>query len=125
MIKSNTRASLIKFLQILVAHHPSKRYRSSLLIFILLGRLATLYDTQDFYIRCRKGSAEILVNIDDLLPSELVLGDKQEENDGKGPLGAFQICGKNIPRGYWVGTWTSVVHLDYPIVYSFSLQPLC
>lgn len=76
MIKSNTRASFIKFLQILVAHHPSKR--------------------------CRKGSAEILVNIDDLLPSKLVLGDKQEENDGKGPLGAFQICGKNVPRGYWM-----------------------
>lgn len=25
MVKSNARASLIKFLQILVAHHPSKR----------------------------------------------------------------------------------------------------
>ncbi|XP_024021588.1 sulfhydryl oxidase 2 isoform X1 [Morus notabilis] len=76
MIKSNTRASLIKFLQILVAHHPSKR--------------------------CRKGSAEILVNFDDLFPSDLLLANKQEENDGHGPLGTFQICGKNVPRGYWM-----------------------
>ncbi|XP_062111042.1 sulfhydryl oxidase 2 isoform X1 [Humulus lupulus] len=76
MIKSNTRASLIKFLQILVAHHPSKR--------------------------CRKGSAEILVNFDDLFPSDLLLADKQEENDGKSPLSSFQICGKDVPRGYWM-----------------------
>ncbi|XP_062111041.1 sulfhydryl oxidase 2-like [Humulus lupulus] len=51
--------------------------------------------------RCRKGSAEILVNFDDLFPSDLLLADKQEENDGKSPLSSFQICGKDVPRGYW------------------------
>ncbi|KAL5553372.1 hypothetical protein UlMin_040773 [Ulmus minor] len=76
MIKSNTRASLVKFLQLMVVHHPSKR--------------------------CRKGSAELLVNFDDLCPSDMWLADKQEENDGKGPLGSFQICGKDVPRGYWM-----------------------
>ncbi|PON45787.1 DnaJ-like [Parasponia andersonii] len=76
MIKPNTRASLIKFLQILVAHHPSKR--------------------------CRKGSAEILVNFDDLFPSDILLADRRAENDGKNPLSSFQICGKGIPRGYWM-----------------------
>lgn len=70
------------------------------------------------YIRCRKGSAEILVNFDDLFPSDLLLANKQEENDGHGPLGTFQICGKNVPRGYWVGTWTFVVQLVYSTMYS-------
>lgn len=73
MIKSETRASLIKFLQLLVAHHPSKR--------------------------CRKGSAEVLVNLDDLCPPN----DKLEVvSNGKGIFGNFQICGKEVPRGYWM-----------------------
>ncbi|KAE8022804.1 hypothetical protein FH972_008574 [Carpinus fangiana] len=76
MIKSETRASLIKFLQLLVAHHPSRR--------------------------CRKGSAEVLVNFDDLCPSDMWSTEKQEDSDGKGALQNFQICGKDVPRGYWM-----------------------
>ncbi|XP_022150611.1 sulfhydryl oxidase 2 isoform X2 [Momordica charantia] len=72
MIKSETRASLIKFLQLLVVHHPS--------------------------VRCRKGSAEILVNFDDLSPSDM----KQEVASEKGAVKNFQICGKDVPRGYWI-----------------------
>ncbi|CAI0431784.1 unnamed protein product [Linum tenue] len=77
MIKSETRASLIKFLQILVAHHPSKR--------------------------CREGSAEVLVNFDDLNPPDTWLASEQEAIDnGNAVLGTFRICGKDIPRGYWM-----------------------
>ncbi|XP_057961429.1 sulfhydryl oxidase 2 isoform X2 [Malania oleifera] len=78
MIRSETRASLIRFLQILVAHHPSRR--------------------------CRKGSAEILVNFDDLCPSDVLSANKQQSiiANGKGALGNFQICGKELPRGYWM-----------------------
>ncbi|XP_011022966.1 PREDICTED: sulfhydryl oxidase 2-like isoform X2 [Populus euphratica] len=77
MIKPHTRASLIKFLQLLVAHHPSKR--------------------------CRKGSAEVLVNFDELCPPDMWSPAKQEAvNDDKGMLGNFQICGKEVPRGYWM-----------------------
>ncbi|KAK7846260.1 sulfhydryl oxidase 2 [Quercus suber] len=78
MIKSETRGSLIKFLQLLVAHHPSKR--------------------------CRMGSAEVLVNFDELCPLDMDSTTKQENNDGKGALGNIQICGKEVPRGYWVDT---------------------
>lgn len=78
MIKSETRASLIKFLQLMVAHHPSRR--------------------------CRKGSAGILVNFDDLWPSDMWSADKQESVNGrgKGATRNFQICGKEVPRGYWM-----------------------
>ncbi|XP_047333151.1 sulfhydryl oxidase 2-like isoform X2 [Impatiens glandulifera] len=77
MIKSETRASLVKFLQVLVAHHPSRR--------------------------CRKGSAEILVNFDDILPSD-ILSAKLESgtNFGKYAFKSFNICGKEVPRGYWM-----------------------
>ncbi|KAG7032047.1 Sulfhydryl oxidase 1 [Cucurbita argyrosperma subsp. argyrosperma] len=70
MIKSETRAPLIKFLQLLVVHHPS--------------------------MRCRKGSAEILVNFNELSPANT----KQEEVAGA--VKNFQICGKDVPRGYWI-----------------------
>ncbi|KAK4763461.1 hypothetical protein SAY87_012899 [Trapa incisa] len=78
MIKSGTRASLIKFLQLLVAHHPSRR--------------------------CRMGSAEILVNFDDLYPSEAVSVVKSEivGSDQTGSAKNIQICGKEVPRGYWM-----------------------
>ncbi|KAK6242263.1 hypothetical protein SCA6_007652 [Theobroma cacao] len=78
MIKSETRASLIKYLQLLVAHHPSRR--------------------------CRKGSAEVLVNFDDLCPPDMWSSDRHEvaTNNVKGVLSNFQICGKEVPRGYWV-----------------------
>ncbi|KAE8732067.1 Sulfhydryl oxidase 1 [Hibiscus syriacus] len=78
MIKSKTRASLIKFLQLLVAHHPSRR--------------------------CRKGSAEVLVNFDELCPLDMWSSDKVDAvaNNLKEVLHDFQICGKEVPRGYWM-----------------------
>ncbi|GKV42939.1 hypothetical protein SLEP1_g50291 [Rubroshorea leprosula] len=78
MIKSETRASLIRFLQLLVVHHPSRR--------------------------CRKGSAQVLVNFDDLCPSDTCSADKHADvtDNGKGALANIQICGKEVPRGYWM-----------------------
>ncbi|GMH15184.1 hypothetical protein Nepgr_017025 [Nepenthes gracilis] len=78
MVKPGNRASLIRFLQLLVAHHPSKR--------------------------CRKGSAEILVNFDDLCPSGMLIDntDKTLATNEMAALGNFQICGKEVPRGYWI-----------------------
>ncbi|KAJ7943048.1 Sulfhydryl oxidase [Quillaja saponaria] len=76
MIKPDTRASLIKFLQLLVVHHPSRR--------------------------CRKGTAELLVSFDDLYPSKIWSFSNLEGDDGKGALMNFQICGKDVPRGYWM-----------------------
>lgn len=59
---------------------------------------------QVFHSRCRKGSAELLVNFDDLYPSEALSFDKSEtvRSDQGGSFGNIQICGKEIPRGYWV-----------------------
>ncbi|KAL2938381.1 Sulfhydryl oxidase 2 [Bienertia sinuspersici] len=78
MIKPGTKTSLVRFLQLLVAHHPSRR--------------------------CRKGSAEILVNFDELYPSEI--GAENKENslseNATTILESFNICGKDVPRGYWV-----------------------
>ncbi|GAB4828799.1 Sulfhydryl oxidase 1, variant 2 [Ancistrocladus abbreviatus] len=78
MIKAGTRASLIRFLQLLVAHHPSKR--------------------------CRNGSAEILVNFDDMCPSEILIENKEKilACNGVSALANAQICGKEVPRGYWM-----------------------
>ncbi|XP_021896233.1 sulfhydryl oxidase 2 isoform X2 [Carica papaya] len=76
MIKSETRVSLIRFLQLLVAHHPSRR--------------------------CRKGSAEVLVNFDDLCPSDMIPPVRQEAVANKCELQNFLICGKEVPRGYWM-----------------------
>ncbi|KAF7808794.1 sulfhydryl oxidase 2-like isoform X1 [Senna tora] len=74
MIKQETRASLIKFVQLLVAHHPSKR--------------------------CRRGTAELLVSFDELYPTDLWSGDEHKE--AKISLRTSQICGKDVPRGYWI-----------------------
>ncbi|KAL8142038.1 hypothetical protein V2J09_015070 [Rumex salicifolius] len=78
MINAGTKASLTKFLQLIVAHHPSKR--------------------------CRKGSAEMLMNFDELYPSHMWIDGKQKElsDDGKAALTNIQICGKEVPRGYWI-----------------------
>ncbi|KAJ8747763.1 hypothetical protein K2173_013071 [Erythroxylum novogranatense] len=77
MVKLETRASLIKFLQLLVAHHPSKR--------------------------CRKGSAEVLVNFDELCPPGILRTSKEEHaGNSKGILMNYPICGKEVPRGYWM-----------------------
>lgn len=78
MIKPGTKASLVRFLQLIVAHHPSRR--------------------------CRKGSAKILVNFDDLYSPEIGAGNNEyglTENATK-VLESFQICGKDVPRGYWM-----------------------
>ena len=48
----------------------------------------------------------MLVNFDDLSPPDIWSPDKQEAvSDDKGMLGNFQICGKEDPRGYWVGAF--------------------
>lgn len=54
--------------------------------------------------RCRRGSADILINFDDLYPSNKWLVDKHESknNTEHEPIGKFHICGKELPRGYWV-----------------------
>uniref|UniRef100_R7VZY0 Sulfhydryl oxidase n=1 Tax=Aegilops tauschii TaxID=37682 RepID=R7VZY0_AEGTA len=77
MIKADTRDSLIRFLQILVAHHPSKR--------------------------CRRGSAELLINFDDHWPSNLSLS-SQDSSKLLESVAAdnHKICGKEVPRGYWI-----------------------
>ncbi|CAA0817191.1 Sulfhydryl oxidase 1 [Striga hermonthica] len=69
MIKPETRASFVKFFQLLVVHHPSKR--------------------------CRKGTAEILVDFDEFSAKEIGSGQKEA-------LKNYQICGKEVPRGYWM-----------------------
>ncbi|CAK8573951.1 unnamed protein product [Lathyrus sativus] len=74
MIKPETRASLLKFLQLLTAHHPSRR--------------------------CRKGAGDLLVSFDDLYPTESWSSHKKE--DDKSLAKNFQICGKEVPRGYWM-----------------------
>ncbi|XP_010243772.1 PREDICTED: sulfhydryl oxidase 2-like isoform X2 [Nelumbo nucifera] len=78
MIKSETRAPLIRFLQLLAAHHPSRR--------------------------CRKGSAEILMNFDDLWPSDLwsPYSENSAISHENNSLKSFHICGKEVPRGYWI-----------------------
>ncbi|KAJ0763679.1 putative thiol oxidase [Helianthus annuus] len=79
MINSDTRATFIKFMQIMVAHNPSRR--------------------------CRKGSADILVNFDDIYPSNILLENIDEQTNINGldaALHTFQICGKQVPRGYWM-----------------------
>ncbi|KVH96230.1 Erv1/Alr [Cynara cardunculus var. scolymus] len=78
MIKPDTRATLIKFMQLMVAHHPSRR--------------------------CRMGSADILVSFDDLYPSRMWSASKHEYENGTrhGLQGKFNICGKEVPRGYWM-----------------------
>nr|KJB30849.1 hypothetical protein B456_005G163600 [Gossypium raimondii] len=94
MIKSETRAPLIKFLQLLVAHHPSRR--------------------------CRKGSAEVLVNFDDLCPLDMWSSDKHDVDTSNmiGVLRNFHICGKDVPRGYWVDTQRQLwLVIFFPCVY--------
>ncbi|XP_074579696.1 sulfhydryl oxidase 1-like [Curcuma longa] len=73
MIKPSTRAPFIKFLQLLVAHHPSKR--------------------------CRRGIADLLVSFDDLLPSGPLSEKAPIDYD---ILKSYRICGKELPRQYWI-----------------------
>ncbi|KAL3631385.1 Sulfhydryl oxidase 1 [Castilleja foliolosa] len=71
MIKPETQSSLVKFFQLLVVHHPSRR--------------------------CRKGTAEILVDFDDVYAKNKTIASGSE----KGALSKYQICGKDVPHGYW------------------------
>ncbi|KAI7754973.1 hypothetical protein M8C21_005619 [Ambrosia artemisiifolia] len=77
MIKPDNRGTLIKFMQLMVSHHPSKR--------------------------CRTGTADMLVNFDDLYPSIKLPANKHasEKSTRHGLLGKFGICGKEVPRGSW------------------------
>ncbi|XP_042031397.1 sulfhydryl oxidase 2-like [Salvia splendens] len=72
MIKSETQLSLVKFLQLLVVHHPSRR--------------------------CRKGTAEILVDFDNISVDKK----ETESGFGAGEPRHYDICGKGVPRGYWM-----------------------
>ncbi|CAD6332932.1 unnamed protein product [Miscanthus lutarioriparius] len=74
MIKPDTRDSLIRFLQILVAHHPSKR--------------------------CRRGSAELLIDFDDHWHTNLSLS--LQDNSTLLKSAGEKICGNGVPRGYWI-----------------------
>ncbi|KAG6493633.1 hypothetical protein ZIOFF_048626 [Zingiber officinale] len=75
MIKSSTQAPIIKFLQLLVAHHPSKR--------------------------CRRGIADLLISFDDMWPSGSLSEETHmlQEHD---ILKSYPICGKEVPRRYWL-----------------------
>jgi len=75
MIKPETHDSLIRFLQILVSHHPSKR--------------------------CRRGSADLLINFDDHWHTNISLN-SQESSTLLTSVAGDNICGKGVPRGYWV-----------------------
>ncbi|XP_031475818.1 sulfhydryl oxidase 2-like isoform X2 [Nymphaea colorata] len=78
MVKPNTRAPLIQFLQLLVAHHPS--------------------------MRCRKGSSEMLINFDNASP--LNFWSPHTEKDAipieNSVLKSSHVCGEEVPRGYWI-----------------------
>ncbi|EES19913.1 hypothetical protein BDA96_09G236700 [Sorghum bicolor] len=73
MIKPDTRDSLIRFLQILVAHHPSKR--------------------------CRRGSAELLIDFDDHWHTNL---SSLQDSSTLLKSAGEKICGNGVPRGYWI-----------------------
>ncbi|KAF8399038.1 hypothetical protein HHK36_014904 [Tetracentron sinense] len=99
LINLETRASLLRFLQLLVVHHPSRR--------------------------CRKGTAEILVDFDDSWPSAMWSANTQEAviSHGNGALRNFQICGKEIfcrgskndTRGFSCGLWVLLHSLSVRI----------
>ncbi|CAN6451971.1 unnamed protein product [Victoria cruziana] len=78
MIKADTRAPLIQFLQLLAAHHPSKR--------------------------CRRGSSEILVDFDNSWPSNLwsIHTEKEVVPSGNMSFTNIGICGEEVPHGYWI-----------------------
>ncbi|KAF3789551.1 Sulfhydryl oxidase 1 [Nymphaea thermarum] len=78
MIKADTRASLILFLQLLAAHHPSKR--------------------------CRRGISEMLVNFDYSWPSNLwsIHAEKESVPSGNTSFTNTGICGEEVPHGSWI-----------------------
>ncbi|XP_018678201.2 sulfhydryl oxidase 1 isoform X1 [Musa acuminata AAA Group] len=90
MIKSSTQAPLIKFFQILATHHPSKR--------------------------CRRGIAEILLNFDDLWPSGPLSISSEEASilQEQDVLKSYSICGKEVPRHYWLNFELHLVNHNKP-----------
>ncbi|KAH7298248.1 hypothetical protein KP509_25G033600 [Ceratopteris richardii] len=83
LLNKKTRSSFVQFLQLLVVHHPSRN--------------------------CRKGTAGLLMNLEELWPS-LSTQDIEEELSDDGVIQEpdlkavenFPICGEHIPRGYWI-----------------------
>ncbi|XP_051145836.1 sulfhydryl oxidase 1-like [Andrographis paniculata] len=77
MIKPETRSSLLKFLQILVVHHPSRS--------------------------CRTGTAEILIDFDDFPATKNETGICGKDV----PRGYWEFCrgSKNETRGFSCGLW--------------------
>ncbi|KAL6010945.1 Sulfhydryl oxidase 1 [Asimina triloba] len=59
---------------------------------------------KSWHTRCRRGSADILVNFDYLWPSDLWSVGTQEAviSHEKDALKSLRICGKEVPRGYWL-----------------------
>lgn len=105
MIKSEIRASLIQFLQLLVAHHPSRRLVKLPQCIPCMVFSVSFYSLiRGYYSRCRQGSAQVLMNFDELYPSDALIESRESNHDdGKSSFHDFQICGKEVPRGYWVG----------------------
>ncbi|EPS65282.1 protein disulfide family, partial [Genlisea aurea] len=81
MIKSDTRASLVKFLQLLVVHHPSRS--------------------------CRKGTAEVLIDFDDRPFHEKETIESYEICGKDVPRGSWVFCrgSRKDTRGYSCGLW--------------------
>ncbi|CAN6345947.1 unnamed protein product [Urochloa humidicola] len=93
MVKPETRESLVRFLQILVSHHPSKR--------------------------CRRGSADLLINFDDHWHTNLSLS-SPERLKLLTSVAGDNICGK----GCHVDIGCSAVEVkrkqeDLAVVYGF------
>lgn len=53
--------------------------------------------------RCRKGTAQLLVDFDNLSANI-----KGTDGGERGELRNYQICGKDVPHGYWVYIYISV-----------------
>ncbi len=100
MLVSDNRGSFIQFLMLLVVHHPSERLVCFLTynissswcsqLLLLVQRLNVLCSEES---RCRKGSANLLVNLAELWPA------------GQVPTAAFldhPLCGSGLPRNFWV-----------------------
>lgn len=102
MIKPETHTPLIQFLQLLVAHHPSKRFQQDICSYLKLHFQLLL--NMSCNIRCRRGSSEMLANFDDLWPSNIVAVSSAESvvSHENNSVETLKICGKEIPRGYWV-----------------------
>ncbi|KAL2610056.1 hypothetical protein R1flu_028629 [Riccia fluitans] len=84
LLKSKHRAPFIRFLQLVVVHHPSKR--------------------------CRSGTADTLMNIKDAWPAEHVREFDEHITGGTesetvvadvAALKRLRLCGEKLPSGHW------------------------